>query len=172
MCLKMLRDVNEAQAIGWGRDAAFFFGQVYVQEASSLLPVAALIDALGEKKGLRLLDMAAAPGGKATALCAWLGAQGQGQGGAVVANEPNVARCKVLTENLLRSGSMPRAAVTQMDGRDCGGRWPNCFDAVLLDAPCSGESLTRKEGLQMLQHPPGYVEALQLNEKKMKRKTF
>ncbi|CAK9056232.1 unnamed protein product [Durusdinium trenchii] len=98
------------QPIGWGRDAAFFSGQVYVQEASSLLPVAALMDAFGApKKDMRLLDMAAAPGGKTTALCAWLA----NSSAAVVANEPNVARCKVLVENLLRTGSMPKV------------RWPN-----------------------------------------------
>ncbi|CAK9000880.1 unnamed protein product [Durusdinium trenchii] len=117
------------------------------------------MDAFGapKKKDMRLLDMAAAPGGKTTALCAWLA----NSSAAVVANEPNVARCKVLVENLLRTGSMPKAAVTQMDGRQCGQCWPGYFDAVLLDAPCSGESLTRREGaMEMLQHPPGYVEGL------------
>eukprot|EP00438_Fugacium_kawagutii_P018530 Skav213256 [mRNA] locus=scaffold1311:61726:67444:+ [translate_table: standard] len=49
-----------------------------------------------------------------------------------------------------------------MDGRQCGKCWPGYFDAVLLDAPCSGESLTRREGeTAMLDHPAGYVEGLQ-----------
>ena len=121
-----------------------------------MLPVRALLDAFPEGLGgKRVLDVAAAPGGKSTALLA--------EGACVVANEPNVARCKVLVENLLRCGAMPWAAVTQMEGQKCGALYPNVFDAVLLDAPCSGESLTRKEGLEMLQHPPGYVEQLQLS---------
>jgi len=155
--------------IGWGKDPAFFSGQVYVQEASSLLPVAALTDAFdAPMDDMRILDMAAAPGGKTTALCAWLA----NSSGAVVANEPNVARCKVLVENLLRTGSMPKAAVTQMDGRQCGKCWPGYFDAVLLDAPCSGESLTRREGLEMLEHPAGYVDGLSKLQRQLIRSAF
>ncbi|CAJ1328040.1 unnamed protein product, partial [Effrenium voratum] len=149
-------EASRPAAIGWGSDPAFVSGQVYVQEASSLLPVAALLDAFQEPpEGLRVLDMAAAPGGKTTALCAWLAGKG-----AVVANEPNVARCKALVENLLRTGSAPHAAVTQMDGRQCGKLWPGHFDAVLLDAPCSGESLTRRGEAEALAPKPQYVEGL------------
>ncbi|CAE8722108.1 unnamed protein product [Polarella glacialis] len=132
-----------AASIRWGNDAAFFGGHIYVQEASSLLPVAALVDAFKGSPlpaGLRVLDAAAAPGGKTTALASWVASAG----GVVVANEPNASRSKALVDNLLRTGSMPWVAVTQLDARQCGSRWPEEFDAVLLDAPCSGESLTRR----------------------------
>ncbi|CAE7351946.1 rsmF [Symbiodinium natans] len=147
-------------AVSWSKDAAALLGRVYVQEASSLLPVSALRDAVGATPpaSFRVLDLSAAPGGKTTALAAWLAPSS----GAVVANEPNVDRCKALVENLLRTGSMPWAAVTQMDGRSCGKAWPEAFDAVLLDAPCSGESLTRRgEDLTAaLDQSPAYIAKL------------
>jgi len=108
-----------------------------------MLPVAALVDAFDgglPPPGVRVLDAAAAPGGKTTALAAWVAPSG----GGVVANEPNPNRSKALVDNLLRTGSMPWAAITQLDARHCGKWWPEEFDAVLLDAPCSGESLTRR----------------------------
>jgi len=129
--------------VPWGRDAAHFAGHVYAMEAASLLPVAALVDAFegGQPpQGVRVLDAAAAPGGKTAALAAWAAPVG----GGVMANEPNANRSKALVDNLLRTGAMPWCAVTQLDARHCGKWWPEEFDAVLLDAPCSGESLTRR----------------------------
>ena len=87
-----------------------------------------------------MLDVAAAPGSKTTALASWVA----GSGGVVVANELSGSRSKALCDNLLRTGGMPWSAVTQLDGRFVGRTWPETFDAVLLDAPCSGEAMTRR----------------------------
>lgn len=130
--------------VSWSKDAAHFCGELYVQEAASLVPVAALVKQFQGKApaGALVLDLAAAPGGKTTALAAWASASG----GAVVANEPSPDRSKALVDNLLRLGAMPWTMITQLDGAQAGRHWPETFHAVLLDAPCSGESLTRRGG--------------------------
>lgn len=135
-------DPLKSKRIAWSKDATHFAGHVYVQDAVSLLPVAALIDGFEggvAPVGAKVLDASAAPGGKTTALATWVSSSR----GVVVANEPNPTRLKALEDNLLRTGALPWAAITQMDGKYCGQHWPEQFDAVLLDPPCSGESLTR-----------------------------
>lgn len=64
---------------------------------------------------------------------------------------------------------MPWSAVTQLDGRRCGGIWPESFDAVLLDAPCSGESLTRmgESVSERLDQSPGYIKQLASLQKQL-----
>lgn len=123
----------------WEMDAAHYAGHVYVQNASSLLPVAALADAFEGGKapqGACVLDAAAAPGATTTALASWV-APGRG---VVVANEVQTLHAKTLIANLLRLGAMPHVAVTKVDARHLDRYWPEAFDAVLLDAPCSGKS--------------------------------
>jgi len=121
-----------------------------------MLPVAALLDAFpeGPPQSVRVLDAAAAPGGKTTALAAWAAKVG----GGVVANEPNAFRRKALVDNLLRTGTMPWTAITQIDARNAGKWWPEEFDAVLLDAPCSGESLSNKGVRDAWDHPESQLE--------------
>jgi len=120
-----------------------------------MLPVAALLDAFSEgpPPGIRVLDAAAAPGGKTTALAAWVAKVG----GGVVANEPNSNRSKALADNLLRTGTMPWTAITQIDARHVGKWWPEEFDAILLDAPCTGESLSNKGVADCWDHPESVV---------------
>jgi len=118
-------------------------GLYYVQEASSMLPVTALLDG-GDldtrDSDLKILDMAAAPGSKTTQLAARLANRGL-----VCANELSASRLKGLFSNVQRTGTT-NTILTQADGRDFPHHEGSAalFDAVLLDAPCSGEGTVRK----------------------------
>ncbi|HPF54332.1 MAG TPA: RsmB/NOP family class I SAM-dependent RNA methyltransferase [Clostridia bacterium] len=117
------------------RSAAHAMGLYYMQDASAQLP-AKLLDV---KPGMRVLDLCAAPGGKTTQLAA-----GMCNRGILVANEPVYSRAKVLTGNLERLGVT--CAVVCCERPDAlSKRFQNYFDAVLADAPCSGEGMFRKE---------------------------
>ena len=117
-----------------GKTIEHFLGYIYIQEASSMLPPAVLNPGAGEK----VLDMAAAPGSKTTQMAAMMGNKGT-----IVANDISSGRIKALVENLSRMG-VTNTAITRMDGRSFGKKYPEYFDKVLLDAPCSGEGLIRK----------------------------
>ncbi|GGJ06654.1 23S rRNA methyltransferase [Alicyclobacillus cellulosilyticus] len=109
-------------------------GAFYIQEPSAMAPVAALDPVPGEA----VLDLCAAPGGKATAI----GARLRGRG-VLVANDVHPQRAEILAQNLERTG-VP-AIVTQAAPDVLADAWPACFDAVLVDAPCSGEGMFRKD---------------------------
>ncbi|MCL6626361.1 MAG: RNA methyltransferase [Alicyclobacillus shizuokensis] len=109
-------------------------GAYYLQEPSAMAPATALAAQPGEW----VLDLCAAPGGKTTAL----GWHMQGQG-VLVANDIHPQRARVLAENLERCG-VP-AAVLQENVERLAAAWPGVFDAVLVDAPCSGEGMFRKD---------------------------
>ncbi|MDV7104381.1 16S rRNA (cytosine(1407)-C(5))-methyltransferase RsmF [Vibrio sp. TH_r3] len=121
-----------------GNTAEHMAGLFYIQEASSMLPVSALFK--GQQGGfITVLDMAAAPGSKTTQLSAAMD-----NNGTVVANEFSASRVKILHSNIQRCG-VRNAALTNFDGRVFGGWLPEQFDAILLDAPCSGEGTIRKD---------------------------
>jgi 16S rRNA (cytosine1407-C5)-methyltransferase len=90
-----------------------------------------------------VLDMAAAPGGKTTHLVCKTG-----DCGLVIANDANGARIPPLRAKLQDWGAM-NAAITRYPGEQLGGWFPDTFDKVLLDAPCSGESLRTAERRKM-----------------------
>lgn len=102
-----------------------------------MLPVAALF-AEGNTPE-RVMDVAAAPGSKTTQIAARMGNQG-----AILANEFSASRVKVLHANISRCG-IQNVALTHFDGRVFGAALPEAFDAILLDAPCSGEGVVRKD---------------------------
>jgi 16S rRNA C967 or C1407 C5-methylase (RsmB/RsmF family) len=106
-------------------------GGYYVQDAGSLLSVAAM----DVRPGMLVCDLCASPGGKTTALLELLGAAG-----GVVANEPIRSRLAPLRINLARHGGS-RYTITQADPEMLAERLTGAFDAVLVDAPCSGQSL-------------------------------
>jgi len=110
-------------------------GVYYIQDPSAMFPVVLLDPQPGE----RVLDLAAAPGGKATHIAARLNRQGL-----LVANDAKRERAHVLVQNLTLFG-VPNALVTVEQPRRLARRWPERFDAVLVDAPCSGEGLFRRE---------------------------
>lgn len=120
-----------------GNTAEHMCGLFYIQEASSMMPVSALF--LGENQFESVLDTAAAPGSKTTQIAALMNNQG-----ILVANEYAASRVKVLHANIERCG-VRNAALSNFDGRVFGGWLPESFDAVLLDAPCSGEGTVRKD---------------------------
>jgi NOL1/NOP2/sun family putative RNA methylase len=116
-------------------------GLYYLQEPSAM----AVAEALAPQPGERVLDLAAAPGGKSTHLVSLVQ-----DTGLVVANEINAGRTRALTSNLERWGAR-NAVITNDEVGRLAKRWGATFDRVLLDAPCSGEGMFRKssEALSM-----------------------
>ncbi len=110
-------------------------GVYYLQEASAMAPVTLLDPQPGEK----ICDLCAAPGGKSTQIA------GRMQGrGLLVSNEIQPKRAKILSRNIERMG-VANAIVTNESPEALAGRFPGFFDRVLVDAPCSGEGMFRKE---------------------------
>jgi NOL1/NOP2/sun family putative RNA methylase len=130
-----------------GATPAHAAGLLYLQEPSALLAV----EALDVRPGQRVLDLAAAPGGKTTQIAAKLGTAG-----VVVANEVERGRLQALTDNLDRWGSW-RVAVSNEPVERLADRLAGWFDRVLLDAPCSGEGLFRRGPAARAQWRPGHV---------------
>ncbi|MDD3400526.1 MAG: RsmF rRNA methyltransferase first C-terminal domain-containing protein [Eubacteriales bacterium] len=124
-----------------GKNVYHACGLYYIQEASAQLP-ASLLDV---KKGMAVLDLCAAPGGKSTQLAAYLGGTG-----VLVANEIVPKRAQILTSNIERMG-ITNAIVTNMTPRELCSKLHGCFDAVLVDAPCAGEGMFRKDERAILE---------------------
>lgn len=110
-------------------------GVYYLQEASAMAPVA-LLD---PKPGERVCDLCAAPGGKTTQIAGRMLGQGF-----LMCNEINPKRAKILSRNIERMG-VANALVTNEHPETLASRFPGFFDRVLVDAPCSGEGMFRKE---------------------------
>lgn len=127
----------EDDALPLGSVAEHLSGLFYIQEASSMLPVSALFNAQPQPE--RVLDVAAAPGSKTTQMAALMNNEGM-----ILANEYAASRVKVLHANISRCG-ISNTAITHFDGRVFGAALPETFDAILLDAPCSGEGVIRKD---------------------------
>ncbi len=117
------------------RHPLYAAGAWYVQDAASLLPVALLDPRPGE----RVCDLCASPGGKATAILERLG-----EAGGLLVNEPVQSRLPPLLLNLARHGST-RWALTRMDPDRLAAALGPTFDAVLVDAPCSAQSLAARD---------------------------
>jgi len=109
-------------------------GVYYIQEPSAMAPVTLL----EPKPGDRILDLCAAPGGKSTQI----GAKMRGEG-LLVANEIHPARAKILSENIERMG-IRNACVTNETPQHLAEVFPEYFNRILVDAPCSGEGMFRK----------------------------
>lgn len=110
-------------------------GAYYLQEASAMAPVVLLDPQPGE----RVLDLCAAPGGKSTQIAGRLLGRGL-----LVCNEIHPGRAKILSQNIERMG-VGNALVTNEKPESLSRRLPGFFDRVLVDAPCSGEGMFRKE---------------------------
>lgn len=121
-------------------DPDFHAGAYYVQEAASQFAGYILAEAAGGAercRGMRVLDMCAAPGGKSTHYASLVGGEGL-----VVANEINRSRAAVLADNVRKWGT-GNMAVTCNDSARVAA-FEEWFDAVAVDAPCSGEGMFRK----------------------------
>ena len=125
-----------------GRHPYHHAGVFYSQEpsASSAAPL------LGVQPGMRVLDLCAAPGGKSSQLAAAL----QGRG-VLVSNEYVAARADILKSNLERMGVSNAVVLNESPAR-IADALPEFFDRVLVDAPCSGEGMFRKEPVARQQH--------------------
>ncbi len=110
-------------------------GLYYIQEPSAMAPVEQLLAQPGE----RVLDLCAAPGGKTTQIAASM--QGRGL---LVANEPHPARAKILSENVERMG-VTNCIVTNELPQRLREQFGCAFHRILVDAPCSGEGMFRKD---------------------------
>ncbi|HFE3557480.1 TPA: 16S rRNA (cytosine(1407)-C(5))-methyltransferase RsmF [Enterobacter hormaechei] len=128
---------DDEESLPLGSTAEHLSGLFYIQEASSMLPVAALF--ADDNQPERVMDVAAAPGSKTTQIAARMNNRG-----AILANEFSASRVKVLHANISRCG-IRNVALTHFDGRVFGAALPEAFDAILLDAPCSGEGVVRKD---------------------------
>ncbi|CAE7575438.1 rsmF [Symbiodinium sp. CCMP2456] len=119
-------------------------GAVYLQELASMLPVQVLWSQLPQTGDLRCLDLCAAPGSKATQLLTLLRLRGSLSSRLLVANDSQPQRSDVLRCNVVRSGVAEDCLILQESGQCLGDLAPGCFDAVLLDAPCSAEGNLRR----------------------------
>lgn len=120
---------------GIGKHPLHLAGAFYLQEPSAM----SALSLLDPKPGMRVLDLCAAPGGKSTGIAARL--QGEGL---LVSNEIVSSRAKILSHNLERMG-VCNAAVTSLRPDAVEKIFPHYFDAVVVDAPCSGEGMFRKD---------------------------
>lgn len=110
-------------------------GLYYLQEPSAMAPA----ELLAPQPGDTVLDLCAAPGGKSTQIAAKL--QGRGL---LICNEIHPARAKILSRNIERLGVSNALVLNETPAR-LAGRFPEYFDKILVDAPCSGEGMFRKE---------------------------
>ena len=117
-----------------GADVLHEAGGWYLQEPSAMAAVAAL----NPQPGDRVLDLCAAPGGKSTQIAGRMRGQGL-----LISNEPVPKRAAILARNMERMGVMNALTVSALPDV-LAARWPEAFDAVLVDAPCSGEGMFRR----------------------------
>lgn len=118
-----------------GRHPFHEAGMYYVQEPSAM----AVAELLDPQPGERILDLCAAPGGKTTHIAERMGGKGL-----LVANEIHPARAKILSQNVERMGIV-NAVVTNEDAARLEAYFPLFFDRIVVDAPCSGEGMFRKD---------------------------
>jgi 16S rRNA C967 or C1407 C5-methylase (RsmB/RsmF family)/NOL1/NOP2/fmu family ribosome biogenesis protein len=139
-------------------DPALHAGAYYVQEASSMF-IEYILESLSIPKGI-YLDLAAAPGGKSTLLSTYLGSEGL-----LVANEVILARAQILKENVIKWG-IGNVVVTNNDP-DHFEPLEGFFDLVLVDAPCSGEGMFRKDPQAREEWSPDNVQLCSSRQKRI-----
>ncbi|MBE5868822.1 MAG: NOL1/NOP2/sun family putative RNA methylase [Lachnospiraceae bacterium] len=122
------------QDAGPGKHPFHEAGAYYIQEPSAMAPVS-FLDA---RPGERILDLCAAPGGKTTQIADAMGGEG-----ILISNEIHPARAAILSENVERMG-IRGCIVTNETPERLTTVFPSWFDKILVDAPCSGEGMFRK----------------------------
>ena len=136
------------------KDPYYYAGLYYLQEPSAMTPASVLPVEPGDK----VLDLCAAPGGKSTEL----GAKLKGQG-VLMANDISNSRAKALLKNLELFG-VSNICVTSETPEKLASVYPEYFDKILVDAPCSGEGMFRKDADMVkdwLEHGPAYYAPIQ-----------
>ncbi|MGB1296844.1 MAG: 16S rRNA (cytosine(1407)-C(5))-methyltransferase RsmF [Psychrobium sp.] len=140
-------------------------GLFYIQEASSMLPPTALFENI-DKTPQHVLDLAAAPGSKTTQIATLMSNKGL-----LVANEFSSSRVKALHANLQRLG-ISNTLISHFDGSVHGDYLENQFDAILLDAPCSGEGTVRKDSDAFKNWSLAHLEEVTALQKSLIRSAF
>ncbi|WP_405110776.1 RsmB/NOP family class I SAM-dependent RNA methyltransferase [Paenibacillus sp. FSL K6-1217] len=128
-----------------GKHPHYHAGLYYIQEPSAMAPV----ELLDVQPGDRVLDLCAAPGGKSTQIAAKL--QGEGL---LVSNDLHPERTKALAKNLELYGVRIGIVLNESPER-IAAAFPGFFDRILVDAPCSGEGMFRKDEDMVKQWEPG-----------------
>ena len=150
----------ELQPIPWVRDGFYYreedrpgkhpyheAGAYYIQEPSAM----AVVELMDPVPGDRVLDLCAAPGGKTTHIASRLKEKGF-----LLSNEIHPARAKILSQNVERMG-VQNAVVTNEAPERLAPRFPEFFDKIVVDAPCSGEGMFRKDPQAADQWSPDHV---------------
>lgn len=119
-------------------DPFFHAGAYYVQEASSMFVEQAIKQTVDLSRPVKVLDLCAAPGGKSTLIQSMIG-----NASLLVSNEVIRTRVTILAENITKWGAA-NVIVTNNDAKDFQ-RLPGYFDVIVVDAPCSGSGLFRKD---------------------------
>jgi len=132
-------------------DPHFHAGAYYVQEASSMFLEQAVIQSIDKSKPLRVLDLCAAPGGKSTHLLSLVNSESL-----LVSNDVIRSRASILSENIQKWG-YHNVIVTNNDPEDFQ-HLEGFFDLIVIDAPCSGEGLFRKDKEAMNEWSPDAIE--------------
>ena len=135
-------------------------GAYYVQEASSMFLEQAIRQSVDLTKPLNVLDLCAAPGGKSTHALSLIS-----QESLLIANEVIRSRATVLSENIQKWGH-DNVIVTNNDPSDFQ-RLHGFFDLIIVDAPCSGEGLFRKEPEAMKEWSPKNLEMCTLRQRRV-----
>lgn len=133
---------------------AYYAGLYYLQEPSAMTPAAMLPVVPGD----RVLDLCAAPGGKSTELASKLKGRGM-----LVSNDISYSRARALLKNLELAGAA-NICVTSEAPEKLAGVWPEFFDKILVDAPCSGEGMFRRDEDMVKDwtaHGPSYYAPIQ-----------
>ena len=125
----------DEEALRPSKHPAYYAGLYYLQEPSAMTPAAMLPVVPGD----RVLDLCAAPGGKSTELASKLKGRGM-----LVSNDISYSRARALLKNLELAGAA-NICVTSEAPEKLAGVWPEFFDKILVDAPCSGEGMFRRD---------------------------
>ncbi|MCR4649021.1 MAG: RsmF rRNA methyltransferase first C-terminal domain-containing protein [Lachnospiraceae bacterium] len=135
----------------YGRLSQHDAGAFYMQEPSAQA-VAASLGSVMDLKGRKVLDLCAAPGGKSTQLASMMAGEG-----VLVSNEINRERAAILSSNIERMGVRNCVVLNETPER-IAETFENWFDAVVVDAPCSGEGMFRKDETALREWSPANVE--------------
>ncbi len=132
---------------GIGNHPYHHAGMFYVQEPAAMAPA----ECIEINEDWTVLDLCAAPGGKSSQIRNKLG-----ENGILVSNEIIPSRCKILTGNVERMG-FKSTVTTCMHPQKLAKEFPNTFDMIMVDAPCSGEGMFRKEEIAIEEWTPENV---------------
>lgn len=155
-------DLPEDYGKGLGSSLPHLSGYSYIQGATSMYPV----ELLDIRAGDRVLDLCASPGGKTTHI-----AQKLNNSGLVIANEISRNRLPQLKENIARLGIW-NAVVTNLRPDYFAKYYPESFDKILVDAPCSGEGMIAKSTEVMNKWSPKYVKGFAKMQVKILKSAF